>query len=63
MKPGDRIRLISMPQDPNPIPVGETGTVQRIVPVDRSWDQVYVKWDNGRTLMLCIPPDVVEVVM
>jgi hypothetical protein len=66
MKPGDRIRLLAMPDDPNPIPVSPTAIVQRIVPVHRSieeaWDQVYVKWDSGRTLMLCIPPDVVEVV-
>jgi hypothetical protein len=26
------------------------------------WDQVSVKWDNGRTLMLAIPPDVVEII-
>jgi hypothetical protein len=61
MKPGDRIRLLAMPEDPNPIAVGELGTVVRISTIG-PWDQVYVKWDSGRTLMLCIPPDVVELV-
>ncbi len=27
LKKGDRIRLVSMPQDPDPIPVGSLGTV------------------------------------
>jgi hypothetical protein len=63
MNPGDRIRVIAMPEDPNPIPAGEMGTVQGSADFDDcSWRQVYVKWDSGRTLMLCIPPDVVEVV-
>ena len=26
-KPGDRIRLVAMPNDPDPIPIGATGTV------------------------------------
>lgn len=26
-KPGDRIRLLAMPDDPDPIPSGEVGTV------------------------------------
>lgn len=55
---GDRIRLVSMPDDPNPIPVGSEGTVigtPRFL--DESWWQVDVDWDNGRTLCLTVPPD------
>jgi hypothetical protein len=63
---GDRIRLLSMHDDPDPILVGETGTV---VGVTRhgggkaEWFQVDVSWDNGRTLMLVSPPDVFEIVV
>jgi hypothetical protein len=61
LKVGDRIRMINMPDDPNPIPPGEMGVVYRIAPFPE-WTQVYVSWDSGRSLMLSIPPDVVEVV-
>lgn len=59
-KPGDRIKLLSMGNDPDPIPYGTLGTVQRVV--DLSWGgknewQVQVDWDNGRTLSLVCPPD------
>lgn len=57
---GDRIRLTEMGPDPCPIEPGATGTVSR----DPGWFhdawQVMVKWDNGRTLMLCVPPDRAE---
>jgi hypothetical protein len=56
---GDRIRLISMPNDPDPVPVGTAGTVAGIYP-QRDWTQIDVNWDNGRTLMLSIPDDCVE---
>ncbi len=61
LKLGDRIRLISMPMDPDPIPVGSLGTVLR-VHVHGDWSQVEVAWDNGRTLMLTMPEDCVEVI-
>ena len=60
-QPGDRIRLLAMPDDPDPIPPGATGTVTA-VRQQRTWAQVDVKWDNGRTLMLVVPPDEFEVV-
>jgi Domain of unknown function (DUF4314) len=60
LRAGDRIRLISMVDDPDPIPVGALGTVLDIFQRD-GWLQVDVDWDNGRALMLTIPPDVVEV--
>lgn len=61
LKLGDRIRLISMPMDPDPIPVGSLGTVLR-VHNHGDWSQVEVAWDSGRTLMLTMPDDCVEVV-
>jgi hypothetical protein len=59
LKPGDRIRLISMTDDPDPTPTGATGTVTGLYP-QNGWAQVDVEWDKGRSLMLSIPPDVVE---
>jgi hypothetical protein len=61
LQPGDRIRLVSMPNDPDPIPAGSLGTV-RSVHEHGDWSQVDVAWDNGRQLMLCLPGDVVAVV-
>jgi hypothetical protein len=60
-KAGDRVRLVSMTDDPDPIPVGMVGTVAGVYP-HRDWLQVDVRWDNGRSLMLCIPPDEVETI-
>ena len=59
-KPGDRIRLVAMLDDPDPIPPGTTGTVVS-VRTQGTWAQVDVKWDNGRTLMLVVPPDECEI--
>ena len=62
--PGDRIRLVAMSDDPDPIQPGELGTVIAVhrhqgTPV---WHQIDVAWDNGRTLMLVAPPDRFEIV-
>ena len=62
---GDRIRLLAMRDDPDPIQVGQLGTV---VSVSRhgdgkdTWHQIDVAWDNGRTLMVVSPPDRFELV-
>ena len=56
----DRIRLIHMPEDPDPIPPGALGTVCAIHPHHR-WTQVVVDWDNGRRLMLSLPDDLIEI--
>jgi hypothetical protein len=48
-----------MSDDPDPILPGTTGTVTS-VRQHGSWHQVDVKWDNGRTLMLVVPPDQFE---
>ena len=57
---GDRIRLIHMPEDPDPIPSGSLGIVCAIYP-HHGWTQVVVDWDNGRHLMLSLPDDVIEI--
>jgi hypothetical protein len=59
-KAGDRIRLIAMPDDPDPIPTGEVGTVISVASFGHgrhAWHQVDVEWGNGRNLMLTLPPD------
>lgn len=59
-KPGDRIRLIAMPDDPDPILPGTNGTVVSVQKIDHgrdAWHQIDVAWDNGRSLMLTLPPD------
>jgi hypothetical protein len=63
-KPGDRIKLINMPDDPYPIEPSTTGTVTSVRPVGSGssiWYQVSVAWDTGRNLMLAVPPDEYEV--
>ena len=52
-KVGDRVRVTGAMNDPDPVAVGEVGTVDWV----GSWSspltrQVGVKWDNGRTLGL-----------
>ena len=49
---GKRIKLISMPNDPDPIPVGSEGVVEMIGSEFQGSTQIFVKWDNGRNLML-----------
>lgn len=63
IKAGDRIRLISMPDDPNPVPAGTAGTVISTAVLDfynKKQTQLHVKWDNGRSLSCVCPPDLVE---
>lgn len=57
---GDRIELIQMGDDPNPIEPGARGTVTNVV--DTSFlrpgsVQVWIDWDNGRALSLAHPED------
>jgi Domain of unknown function (DUF4314) len=63
IRPGDRIVLLSMPHDPDPIPVGTEGTVEEVDDVGPgAFTQVEVRWDDDRTLMHSMPPDEVRVV-
>jgi hypothetical protein len=50
--PGDRIRLINMPDDPNPI-----DTINMF-----GEDHLNVDWDNGRNLNLIVGVDEFEVI-
>ena len=53
LQPGTRIKLVAMPADPWPIEIGAEGTVKRVgAKVGDGVRQVFVKWDNGRTLIL-----------
>lgn len=61
LRVGDRIRLVSMPDDPAPVAAGQTGTVRGIYPHGR-WHQVDVDWDDGRSLLLVVPPDRFELI-
>ena len=63
MKVGDRIELLAMPDDPCPIEPGSLGTVTAMQELNfgKRNTQVSVEWDNGRKLMLVIPPDRVRV--
>jgi hypothetical protein len=61
-KVGDRIELVFMPDDPDPIPPGTQGTVDYVsdpihVPGERPWVQIGVEWDNGRRLALVSTKD------
>ena len=63
-KKGDRVRLVFMPNDPDPIPEGTEGTVTDVTPIDWGQDkktQVHVSWDNGRSLSCVCPPDFLEI--
>jgi hypothetical protein len=64
MKVGDTIELVSMPDDPDAIPVGTKGVIKSIskIPMQPPFTQLVVDWENGRTLNVVIPPDVVRVV-
>ena len=46
--PGTRLELISMGKDPDPVPPGTRGTVERV----NSLGDIEVVWDNGRSLSL-----------
>lgn len=56
-KIGDRIELVNMPDDPDPIPSGTQGTVNYVGKFPGEGQQIGVKWDNGRTLMVIVGVD------
>lgn len=55
-KAGDRIELVKMVDDPDPIAAGTQGTVKWVNDLG-TFQQIDVEWDNGRTLMLTVPSD------
>jgi len=52
---GDRVELVHMPDDPNPIEPGTRGTVTN---VHQSVGIIGVRWDNGRGLNLVVGKDI-----
>lgn len=60
---GDRIMLIKMRDDPNPIPPGTKGTIINYGPcVNQKHVHVDVSWDINRSLSLVWPIDQFEVI-
>jgi len=55
---GERVQLVRMDDKYAP-PVGTKGTVTFCTDLG-GWQQVGVKWDNGSTLMVAMPEDVIE---
>lgn len=54
---GKRVRLINMPDDPNPVKPGTEGVV---ISVD-DLGHLEVKWDDGRILNLIVNTDSFDV--
>ena len=59
-KPGDHIRMIEMPNDPDPIPPGSEGVVVDVT--DGPLAQIIVDWKNGRSLTLIPGVDRFEII-
>ena len=63
-KKGDRIKMVRMVEDPDPIEPGTLGTITDVIDLwlleQKRQVHLYVNWDNGRTLSPVVPPDVVE---
>lgn len=54
---GTRVRVLHQPHDPAPLEPGTVGTI-----TGGNGAQMYVDWDNGRSLMLLPGEDAYEVV-
>ena len=54
-----RISLVSMANDPVPIEAGNQGVATKIRHFGE-WAQIEVDWENGKPIMMSIPPDVWE---
>lgn len=59
--PGDTVKLVKMPGDPDPLPDGIEGKIVDKYVYD-SYAFLRVAWDNGRQLPLICPPDDFEIV-
>jgi hypothetical protein len=61
---GDRIELVAMPDDPNPVRKGTRGTVREVMLEYPRHDQTVlaVDWDDGRTLNVVLPLDQIKLV-
>jgi len=61
---GDRIELVAMLDDPNPVRKGTRGTVREVMlEYPRYGETVLaVDWDDGRTLSVFLPHDQIKLV-
>jgi len=50
---GDAIRLINMPEDPDPVPAGSTGIVTRVT--EGTLAQIDVRWDDSSRSLSLVP--------
>jgi hypothetical protein len=62
LKVGARVRLLNMPDDPNPLPPGSEGTINYVGKFPGEGQQIGVTWDSGSTLMLIVGVDEFELV-
>ena len=63
MKVGQTVELISMENDPDPIPSGTKGKITKVNPTPFDGEiQLCVDWENGRKLMLIYPVDKFKIV-
>ena len=61
IRPGDRLSLIAMPNDPDPIPAGSEGVVVEVT--DGPLAQIVVDWIGiNRSLALIPGVDVFEII-
>ena len=60
VKPGDKIKLLSMPDDPDPMPVGSVGIV--IAVTTGPFAQISVDWEDNRSLDLIPGVDRFEII-
>ena len=59
--PGDRIRLLEMPDDPDPIPAGSEGVVIEVT--EGACAQIVVEWRIKRSLALIPGVDTFEIIV
>ena len=55
---GTRIRLLHMDDPYSPVPDGTTGTVTFV----DDMGTLHMKWDNGRSLGICLDEDSFEII-
>lgn len=63
VKQGDRIEITgTMPEEPNPLPVGSLGTVRRVRNPGTELEQISVDWDDASRCLLLLPDDPFRIV-
>ena len=59
---GDRVRVIGVMDDPDPLPVGLEGTVTYVTPASSSFQQYQVDWDESRRSLMLLPHDPFQII-